>query len=279
MLTNDSIVIRGAEALFGDARFTLYRITITTPKTGETGTPGGLSHTHSFWELHIIISGAARFLIGSRTVEVSCGEILMIAPQAAHYPCEPLGDTSKDIVLGLTLERVDGESGFYRYFSDSLTAASCRPLTLPAGLLHRFAALHGLFDSTRLRDRCLLKVTADEIIMGLFEQINGFNAGQTGVRRQMSREELHMMLESLINSPSCSLAAIARNLGYSERHTARLIKQIYGKNLNQIRQEQMLSAAKRILAESPELPLGEAAMRAGFGSEKALRMALRKHTE
>ena len=238
MQQNFNASIYGVNAVFGDARFTLCRITVLDHKTEyKDCTPETLVHSHSYYELHVITSGTAFFRISGKEVRIGCGNLLIIGPNVLHQPYMPIGTDSHEIVLCLELTQIEGSVGYYNYFKSSLETLGESPLVLPPQLLHRFVSFFGLFDSARFRDRCLQTLIAHEIVVSLFEQMNGFSGMIDEYKPEHSQYEQQMLLEVLVNGSIYTMTEIAQNLGYSERHTARLIKQTYGKTLSEIRNE------------------------------------------
>ena len=55
---------------------------------------------------------------------------------------------------------------------------------------------------------------------------------------ERNRDDVLALLDVMVGKSEFSLSDIARHINYSPRHTARLIKQIYGDSLSSIRREQ-----------------------------------------
>ena len=238
MQPNVNASIYGVDAVFGDAKFTLCRITVIDHNIENSQQASDKQvHSHSYYELHIITSGTAILRFEEEEVTIGCGNLLVIPPNVVHHSCVTIGMDSHEIVLGLYLSDMDEKTGYYHYFKNSLDQVNGMPLALPPQLLHRFISFYELFDSVRFRDRCLQTLTAHEIIVGLFDQINGLSDSTSEYKASRCQNEQHMMLETLVNGSFYTISEIAQSLGYSERHTARLIKQVYGKTLSAIRSE------------------------------------------
>jgi len=168
------------------------------------------------------------------------------------------------------LEMVDGETGYYSYFHESLQSIAGVPLDLSPLLMEKFLIFNDYYKRPTFRDRCLQKTAAYELVTGLFDHINGF---QTVIQQHTAlnkEDNKTLLLEVLINDPNLPLYMIAQKLGYSVRHTARLIHQIYGRNLSEIRQLKMVSSAKKLLVQSPRISLENVAKQSGFSDRETM---------
>ena len=139
-----------------------------------------------------------------------------------------------------------------------------------------FLILMDYFKNQTLRDRCLQKTTAYEIVTVLFDQINGFQTSDVYPEDQKADEDKLLILDYLVNDVHCPLYIISEKLGYSVRHTARLIQQVYGKNLVELRQNEMLVSAKQLLIQHPKLSLENVAYKSGFPDVEAMQKTFMK---
>lgn len=270
-MQNREIMVRGVPVCMDDARLTLYRITgsLVEQDSGEWR-----YHDHFYFECHVISSGRTTFTVGESEYPVEKGEIFIIPPLTDHYPFHEEGE-AQDVVLAITVEKTD-EGDMYPYFRKSLLEVGCRPFSLPPELLARILLFQTAVEGDSLRDRCLQTTTAYEIVLSLFDRINGFRAA-AGQRKQMpSEEKQDITLEYMVNEPDCSLEDIAATLGYTVRHAARLIRARYGKSLSEIRVLNQLSSAKRMLRQESGLSLETIARQTGFRTTDAMCRAFRR---
>lgn len=274
-----------SDVCFGNAKFNLCRITKTSEQNKDTKDTdlSSIFHTHLDYECHLILSGAAVFTVGveksgnENTSEhaVRCGELFIIPPRLGHYPFIEK-DGCKDIVFSLSLERTDGEDGFYEYFSKALGASSCRPITLDKKLFENIILFCNQTEGNTVRDICRRKATAYNVIASLFDQINCTEAMPAEKKLKKSERDRNITLEYLINEYGTPISVIAKNLGYTTRHTSRLIRQLYGKSLSDVRRENMLVSAKELIKSSPETSLSAIARKSGFADASAMRSAFVK---
>jgi len=269
------IAVTKVDVTFGDARLTFCGLTggKNTDENSLNKNNAYQYHSHLLYECHIITAGTAYFRNKEKYIAVKRGQILIIPPHTDHYPLAVLSyddTTSKDTNLArdlctmLTLELIEGENGYYSYFNDSLHSVGCIPLEMPQLLLEKFLIFMDYNKSSTLRERCYQKATAYEIITALFDLINGFRSSDQRLAEQRTSKDKTVILDCLVNDFHCPLYVIAEKLGYSVRHTSRLIRQTYGQNLRDIRQKKMLDTAKRLLVQFPGLSLEKIAFDSGF---------------
>jgi AraC-like DNA-binding protein len=82
---------------------------------------------------------------------------------------------------------------------------------------------------------CRLKAAAACFLSDLFHLLSPY-ATETGTSPEPPCDtEVAVLLENMVNRPDITLEQIAEAINYSTRHTARLIKNIYGASLSEIR--------------------------------------------
>lgn len=281
------INVSKVDVTFGDARLSFCNLTLGKDKNVnlENMETKYQYHSHLYFECHIITAGTAYYRNLETQIAVERGQILIIPPHTEHCPIEALeyDDTTsqtpimaRDLCFQLMLESVEGESGYYSYFYDSLQSVGCVPFEIPQLLMEKFLILMDYFKNQTLRDRCLQKTTAYEIVTVLFDQINGFQTSDVHPEYQKADEDKLLILDYLVNDVHCPLYIISEKLGYSVRHTARLIQQVYGKNLVELRQNEMLVSAKQLLIQNPKLSLENVAYKSGFTDVEAMQKMFMK---
>ncbi len=281
------INVSKVDVTFGDARLSFCNLTVGKDKNVnlENMETKYQYHSHLYFECHIITAGTAYYRNLETQIAVERGQILIIPPHTEHCPIEALeyDDTTsqtpimaRDLCIMLMLESAEGESGYYSYFYDSLQSVGCVPFEMPRLLLEKFIIFMDYYKNPSLRERCFQKATAYDIITALFDLINGFRSTDQRLAEQKTSKDKTVILDYLVNDLHCPLYVIAEKLGYSVRHTARLILQTYGQNLIDYRQKIMLDNAKRLLVQFPELSLEKIALDAGFSDEEAMRRTFMK---
>ena len=274
----EDVIIHGVHTTIGDAEITVYRveginrnpvIPIDSPETPL------LIHDHFYYELHLMTAEQTGFVIGDGRIPLECGSLLVIPPHTAHYPF-PENESAQELVFAVTMNITDGEAGFFSYFLSSLQEIACRAYPLSEPLFQQMCAFHAGFDTTGLRAICEQKMRAHAVLLALFDQINGFNAVLPPPEKHARDEEKRVILEFLINDAQCPISVIAERLGYSVRHTARMIRSLYGRSLAELRCASCLSTAKQLLLQVPRLSMEEIARMAGFRDAEAMRRAFQR---
>ena len=275
-MQKQDIILTQSQAVIGDAALKLFRIGQSEPPARMDGEK--LIHMHVYYECHVLITGEANFAIGDNTVHMCERQMLIIPPWQEHQPFDSDSgqrDTAAR-VFGLTLESTAGEIHCYPYFLAALKLAACTPISLPERLYIRLLAYLDGFDErgAGLRMQCRQLTDMYPLLYDLFDAINGFEMPQYLEREQKDADPM-VTLDWMVNEPSYSLEDISRILGYSYRHTARKITEIYGDSLTKVRRDQMLSSAKALLLGNPEMTLENVARQSGFNGTLAMIRAFR----
>ena len=262
-MDSDKLSVYSVTAELGNARLRFYRV----------GKPGlycdndakssiGPNHSHLYYECHYIDSGSLEFELENGKVRVDGGRVLLIPPFVEHYPLGGINTGYR--VISFTIERKEGETGFYESFVSSIDCVSCRLFEAGAELVRALKLFPGSFSAKTPADYCNRKILAYQLTKELFASIKGFdfalkNNAQNGANVDIA------LLDYLVNENSYSLSDIAGQIGYTARHTARLIRQLYQKSLGEIRLGNMTETAKKLLEKS-DLGLGRIAESVGFSS-------------
>ena len=270
----ENISIRDVRAEFGDAVFTF--IHTAGPFVPGDAAALALYHSHFYYECHVLLEGEYTYLIRKDKIAVGAGTMVIIPPYAEHVRFQGAG-SAKEIVLGLLLDRKEHETGTYEYFFRTLHEMSGKPLPLPEDLFSALRQFHDRFGSANMRDLCIQQAAAYEIIVKLFDSFDRFGDPSFPPAAVENSESVDVTLDMMINEFGFSLKDIAAMLGYSARHTARLIHGKYGKSLVEIRQWDMLTAAKKLMAEDPLLSMKEIAAQSFFPSVEAMSRTFLKY--
>ena len=264
-MEKQNITVSQAHAKIGDAVLKLFRISVNKPLIKNGGNK--LIHEHVYYECHLILWGETRFVIDDRTVNVRERQLLIIPPKQGHQPFESETACSgaSECVFGLTLEPEEGEFCCYPHFHAALQQAACTPIALPDGLYSRLTEFLDGFDALDggLRARCRQLTNVYPLLYSLFDTINGFEMPRDS-EQKIQNADVAVTLDTMVNGLSCSLGDIASVLGYSYRHTARRIREVYGDSLGNVRRAKMLSSAKTLLVQYPEMTLERIAWQSGF---------------
>lgn len=267
-MKEQNIILTQAPAIIGDAALKLFRISQIEPTKKTDG--GKLIHMHMYYECHLLLHGEYVYSVGDHAVRMKEKQLMIIPPKLEHQPFEAKTGAAER-VFGLTVESTDGDIRCYPYFQAALLQAACMPIPLTDELYQRLNAFLDGFDEQGggLCVLCRQLTDVYPLLYALLDAINGFELPQKAEGDNRNSDPA-VTLDWLVNSPSYSLEDIAHVLGYSYRHTARKIKEIYGDSLGNIRRENMVSSAKSLLVHAPEMTLDNIAGQSGFTNTHAM---------
>ena len=120
-------------------------------------------------------------------------------------------------------------------FRSVLEGLACVPIQTPADFGEYVDILQQKDLYASVPGFCRLKAAAANLVSDLF-QLQPLRDPETPVPPEPPCDaEVAILLENMVNRPDISLERIAAVINYSTRHTARLIKSIYGASLSEIR--------------------------------------------
>ncbi len=215
---------------YGDANFRLFHISLS-----KHSTPPLPEHSHRYYELHLCLGGSHDYVLDGQTVPLCRNQLLIIPPHKLHCPASTATEDYRCVVLSFSLSECKGRRGFYRAFSRALETHAKHPQEASRSLIERLLALNAADWSGSLRSYCHLKAEAGAMLFTLFEDLHGYDEAKPPVGLDPDREDLHVLLDNLLNNPDLSLREIAEEINYSERHTARLIRSYYHMSLTELR--------------------------------------------
>ena len=260
-MTFESFSLYNTEVEFGDARINLYLM--LSDKENGLNEQIGVYHNHFYYECHLLTEGEEKFELADTNVTLGSSQMLIIPPALDHYSFSG-SRGAKELVLAMTLEKTDGESGFYSYFDNTLAMISEMAIDIDETLCAKIEEFCHILTVDSTRDFCKRKTLAYDMIYSFFDSVNHFNVL---LKHEKSNDKSTLfMLDFLVNDLNCSLSEISQKLGYTPRHTSRMINRIYGKSLSEVRLFNMTATAKRLLVQEPSLSLAKIAQKSGFSS-------------
>ena len=123
---------------------------------------------------------------------------------------------------------------FYDYFKATLNDYAQKSVPMPDSVISQVLELRDLGMPNNLKSYCYIKSKICALHFDLFDNLNGFTQHADSLFSTRDYEEILVLLNSLVNQHDLTLRAIASELNYSERHTARLIKRMYNMTLSEI---------------------------------------------
>lgn len=226
--------VNNVRLVYGDAMFQFYQINLNNPP--ENSQP--VFHDHKFYEIHMASEGSYTYTVDNGQISLCQGQMLIIPPQVYHtsVPKDPWNYEFSAISFSLC--ETEGESGYYEFFQKSLEDCSLTPIRIPQKFIKRTSELSRRELYGTVKGECYLKMQASTIIYELFDILNQFGNAASLNKIPKKDDDTLVLLDALLCNPKKSLKDIANEISYSPRHTARLIKSIYGCSITELRKKQ-----------------------------------------
>lgn len=230
--------IYGIELDYGDALFRLLKVNVMwndSPSMME------LPHDHKFYELHLARKGSHVYTVNGKEVTLRQDQLLIIPPGTSHVSVSAERTDYQYECISLHLSHREGTAGFYSYFKKILDAHAGLPIDASPALIEEHVRLYRINVQTNvIRNTCALKVSASSFVFHLFDVLDGYAHAERVVPKA-NEVDRQVLLAELVCSPTIPLSKIAEQMGYSARHTARIIKETYGCSISELRKKQLQS--------------------------------------
>lgn len=223
--------INGISLDYEDAIIRIFTFHISAPSTQSVSA----SHEHKFYELHFASEGSYNYSLGDKSIPLKSAQMLIIPPDLSHMSVKDGGEY-KFYTLSLHLSQKEENGTFYPYFKKILNGSSKQPIDIPKTLIDHAEILCQQKLYSSVQGGCKLKSVAGTFIYELFSVLDQFRSAPT-LSYVCDETARAIFLKELVNNPFYKLSEISEAIGYSSRHTARLIRETYGKSLTQIRKE------------------------------------------
>jgi|GEM_PF-2387232 len=234
---NEKII--GIRAEFGNARFIIYNIRINSTERVSN------NHSHGYYEVHFALRGCYDYVVDGKTYPLKQGEFLVIPPRTNHESVDVTVENYGLIVLEFKMEETDLEPKLFDYFDGVIRSCALSPRRISSVTVERLLNFKRVGESDSVLAYCEMQAEASRIIFELFNGMGGFAVGAALGQKTdaFSGADINVVIDNLINY-GYSLKEISDKINYSERHTARLIKDMYGESLGSIRKKRSLARDK-----------------------------------
>ena len=257
---------------FYECDFLLSRI--MTPNATITSYP---LHQHSFYELHIPISGKAEYWVAGEDVCFAPQKAVLLPPNQAHRLA--FSENYVSLTLGFVFTRpaslcshavIDKE---YREIECSLDVLHCISYILRV-LLDRSGEDRYLFNT-------LFSVIIHDIFMRVPEFRSRFKRDGTvfDAERVSDDARTRIALQYIADNIAFPISAgdVANHLSLSSRQLNRILKSSTDLSVNRLINEMRIKEAKRRI-EQTDLSLSEIALLCGFNSPTHFNLTFKKLT-
>ncbi len=260
--------------VFGDACFILYHFNraeeaVSLPELSNTN-----YHQHPFYEIQFSTADTMTFLVEEQQFQLHKGQAIMIAPGHPHSMLT-YEAMKQRIIISFNMIRVEGDAGYYDYFSSLLSRFSYCVMDITDAFWTCLLRFDSMSESTRISSHCRYIVEAYDFIYRLMEEIGCI--GDNAIHSSPTEKDMKYILENMVYDFRYSLSEIALRLGYSKRHISRLIHKRYGMSLSALRESIMFLSAKMVMHQTPNARMREIIEKSGFPSATALYRAFIKY--
>ncbi len=213
-----------------DAEFSL--LTTKASEQEPVDVPSAL-HCHRYYEIHWNTGPRKWLPLPTGDILLDADRFVLICPGCMHYSVPRVDCTC---VLSFELRQTTGEAGFYDHFLGLLNGLNLQPLPLPCNFRVALAEFSCATPENTIMDFCHRKLLGMRALVALLENLSAYSSYRDRVYTPKHTGAFDAALDMMLYS-ELSLGQIARQLGYSERHTARLIRRRYGDSLGAIRKK------------------------------------------
>lgn len=260
-----AVPVENVSVIIGSYRITLCLLTHDDPRVWDIH-----PHSHSNYEIHMIVSGDESMTAANNRVEVGAGTTVITGPGVVHSQISVNGSKVEEYGLRFTIEKIQATRG--KRTEDTLVD---KLVTDP------FAVFE---DSGKLSDVC--KEMIDEActdhpgrltrIKALFSNymiLLGREVADLPKSAEKLRHFEQMDTKTLLdcffsaNRSTTSAEELTKLLHISERHLRRLMQELYGMNLTEKMNEMRVERAKELLLTT-DLSYEQIADELAFGTQQ-----------
>ena len=257
------------EVIFGDAGFRLLFY-----GSGMTIDDEYQYHIHKYYEMHVMISGKGTLILkNGAAVTLEKGEALILSPAEEHQSIAYSGENPQGTTLNFMIRKTEADTPLYAEIIKRIEqqAQTLSVLSVGDTFLSDLQFLQKLSVPVRMREYCFAQTIASRLIYTLLD-IVGCYSEQSAVGAAAAEDTRQLiLLDNLINNYELTEREISERLGYSARHTQRLIRRCYGVCLKELRQKQMCQTAVWLLENRPDMRTEQIALQSGFSGVRTLR--------
>lgn len=261
----------GVELVYGDAVLEVYNMVWDD---SSKPTLPQLYHTHNYYEAHIVIDGKDTIAFSDGEFTIGNNQMYIVPPETAHHSTLH-EESKKNAVIHFVLRKIEGKSGFYKYFSSLLSEFSTKPVTMSENFVKAAFDINNVLAEYDIKKYIYLYSRFAELMNLMFAELESKSDASHNTQFSGENREVLIVLDNLVCNRMFSLKQIAEIIGYSPRNTARLILSKYKMPLTDLRRSFAVDTAKKMLSDKSK-NLSDIAYLSGFKNVKALNSAFIK---
>lgn len=222
-------------------------------------------HSHSFYELHLCLSGSAVFEDKNKNIlTITPGEFIFLPPKQSHKLCQVSDDFSK-LVFGFVLKLK--ESDEYSFLKESFENFPIKVFKASQTMLE---APQKILDDIEKHDKCF-KLMASEVlstvIIEIARIINPSNKN-TDIKYENKDKRLDALILYMRDNLSRHLTVedFAAQSNMSSKQLNRIMFENYNMSVAEFFKKERIEKAKELLTHT-ELSMSQIAHKVGFSDE------------
>lgn len=189
-------------------------------------------HKHMNFEIHFALNGFYEYEFTDRKILLNKNQMLIIPPGILHKAVDISNREYEFKILTLKFSSEEAD-GFYNFFTSAFQQRALESIELQDEIINNVLSLYPVIDAKSYLQSIYLISCASKVFYALCDLLTD----DKEKRPPETDNHLEVKIENLVNNFNISLTDIANEINYSPRQTERLIKQIYGKSLTQIRED------------------------------------------
>lgn len=231
------------------------------------------NHMHSFYELHYIFSGSGTLICNKNVYPLSAGMLYLNGRNVFHEQITDPGNIMMEYSVSFDIQTSGGrKNGFMEKLKNMELWIGND--TNEIGNL--FREIEKELETRKQGDIHIIRSLCEMIFVKMMRNFNTENKDTETFGKNLNDRRKFIMDEAFIyDYRDMTLASLAKILNLSERQTIRNIKEYYGMNFTEFRNQSRLSAAAKFLAEDT-LTVSEIAEKVGFSSIAYFRKLFRE---
>lgn len=266
------VKVKSIPMQYGDAQIKCHKI-YTESHPGDNDVIENTFHSHKYYECHFIENGCVSLRTGDDSIKIPQGEIIIIPPDFGHFAISPDG-SFVSYVFEFSLECVDGENkGIYTFLKEMLDGVAVTPVKISPKLITMIKEFRDISLGDTIPEYCMAVAQVAVILSHLFNEISIYS-GDT--KLDLESVDLKPLIDTYINIPDATMEDIAKATSYSSRQISRIIRNLYGMSLSELRNQRRIQTAKELLKHT-DYTIDRIALDSGFKSTDAMRKAFKKY--
>ena len=253
------------DVILGDALFSLYCFE-RAEGIVEKASHIPILHDHPFFEVMLCAETVYDVILEEEAFSLSAHTAFFVPMGLAH--CAGRTENIFPISFGVALQKTKGSFSFYNSVSDRIRQCEGKAFSISPETEMLFNDWYRC-DGETPESLCMRQVYTVRFLYSFLKDISAFGeekAVSSSAERKMGVDAL---LNTMLDDRRYSLKEIADALGYTRKHTLRLIHRRYGCDFRTLKKRKALEAAKLYLASSQRMTVKDIATALGYESESA----------